>query len=447
MENVQQSSNGSNFNEYTDVNLTIRILFHGREVGNVIGKGGETVKNIRDQSGARVLISDGSTPERIVTITGTTNAICKATELIGQKVEEFFERQNGDWNGPKAPLTFKLIVPASQCGFIIGKGGCKIKEIRESSGAAIQVASDMLPNSTERLVSITGTTGTISQCVFQVCNVLLDSPPRSATIPYDPRSKTSGFANNSVGNDFGRQRTNPLASLAALGLGTASTGGINPAALAALAGSQLRTGNRQNRNSGGDHKNQNSNSNSETISMTVPNDLIGCVIGRRGSKIAEIRQISGALVHIAKGEGTHENGENEDRHITITGNKDSISVAKYLIEMSVELQKANLEGANSSSSPDDGSSSTLPTPPTVAASPLSSAIPLAQLFAKPGAINALSSLSALGGLTDLLGALSGANQSPPIQTTGVHRPKNYFQRNRSPSGDKTKADRTKFAPY
>lgn len=62
-------------------------------------------------------------------------------------------------------------------------------------------------------------------------------------------------------------------------------------ALAALAGSQLRTGNRQNRNSGGDHKNQNSNSNSETISMTVPNDLIGCVIGRRGSKIAEIRWV------------------------------------------------------------------------------------------------------------------------------------------------------------
>lgn len=65
-------------------------------------------------------------------------------------------------------------MPASQCGFIIGKGGCKIKEIRESSGAAIQVASDMLPNSTERLVSITGTTNTISQCVYQVCNVLLD---------------------------------------------------------------------------------------------------------------------------------------------------------------------------------------------------------------------------------------------------------------------------------
>lgn len=30
MDSTQQSSNGSNFNDYNDVNLTIRILFHGR---------------------------------------------------------------------------------------------------------------------------------------------------------------------------------------------------------------------------------------------------------------------------------------------------------------------------------------------------------------------------------------------------------------------------------
>jgi len=71
-------------------------------------------------------------------------------------------------------LTLKLIVPASQCGFIIGKSGNKIKEIRESSRAFIQVGSEMLPNSTERLVSITGTTDTISHCIYHVCNILLD---------------------------------------------------------------------------------------------------------------------------------------------------------------------------------------------------------------------------------------------------------------------------------
>lgn len=51
-------------------------------------------------------------------------------------------------------------------------------------------------------------------------------------------------------------------------------------ALAALAGSQLRTNN-PNRNQ--------QNTNQQTHEMTVPNDLIGCIIGKGGTKIAEIR--------------------------------------------------------------------------------------------------------------------------------------------------------------
>lgn len=59
--------------------------------------------------------------------------------------------------------------------------------------------------------------------------------------------------------------------------------------MAALAGSQLRKSNRQNQNVSREHNNQKTKSNTEKISMTVPNDLIGCVIGKKGSKIAEIR--------------------------------------------------------------------------------------------------------------------------------------------------------------
>lgn len=33
----------------------------------------------------------------------------------------------------KPPVTLRIVVPASQCGSLIGKGGCKIKEIREVS--------------------------------------------------------------------------------------------------------------------------------------------------------------------------------------------------------------------------------------------------------------------------------------------------------------------------
>lgn len=34
----------------------------------------------------------------------------------------------------KPPVTLRLVIPASQCGSLIGKGGAKIKEIREVSG-------------------------------------------------------------------------------------------------------------------------------------------------------------------------------------------------------------------------------------------------------------------------------------------------------------------------
>lgn len=90
---------------------------------------------------------------------------------------QFQEMQNGGsggGGGPRSPITLRLIVPASQCGSLIGKGGSKIKEIREVTGASIQVASDMLPNSTERAVTITGTSDAITQCIYHICCVMLE---------------------------------------------------------------------------------------------------------------------------------------------------------------------------------------------------------------------------------------------------------------------------------
>jgi KH domain len=62
-------------------------------------------------------------------------------------------------------------------------------------------------------------------------------------------------------------------------------------ALAALAGSQLRTSN--NRPAAG--------SQTQTHEMTVPNELIGCIIGKAGTKIAEIRQVSFFLFPLSLG--------------------------------------------------------------------------------------------------------------------------------------------------
>ncbi|EGW12478.1 Poly(rC)-binding protein 2 [Cricetulus griseus] len=60
-----------------NVTLTIRLLTHGKEDGIIIGKKGESVKKVREESGARINISEGNCPERIITLAGPTNAISK----------------------------------------------------------------------------------------------------------------------------------------------------------------------------------------------------------------------------------------------------------------------------------------------------------------------------------------------------------------------------------
>ncbi|XP_043541163.1 poly(rC)-binding protein 4 [Chiloscyllium plagiosum] len=63
--------------------------------------------------------------------------------------------------------------------------------------------------------------------------------------------------------------------------------------------------------------------------------LIGCIIGRQGSKINEIRQMSGAQIKISNpAEGS------TDRQITITGSPANISLAQYLINASLESAKS-----------------------------------------------------------------------------------------------------------
>ncbi|KAK3799671.1 hypothetical protein RRG08_020406 [Elysia crispata] len=143
-----------------------------REVGSIIGKKGDNIKKFREESGAKINISDGSCPERIVTVTGSTENIQRAFGFICKKFEE--QDMQSTPTTPKPPVTLRLVVPASQCGSLIGKQGCKIKEIREATGASIQVASEMLPNSTERAVTVSGTADAITECIKYVCGIMLE---------------------------------------------------------------------------------------------------------------------------------------------------------------------------------------------------------------------------------------------------------------------------------
>ncbi|XP_075055300.1 poly(rC)-binding protein 2 isoform X4 [Mixophyes fleayi] len=323
-----------------NVTLTIRLLMHGKEVGSIIGKKGESVKKMREESGARINISEGNCPERIITLAGPTNAIFKAFSMIIDKLEEdISSSMTNSTASSKPPVTLRLVVPASQCGSLIGKGGCKIKEIRESTGAQVQVAGDMLPNSTERAITIAGIPQSIIECVKQICVVMLESPPKGVTIPYRPKPSSSPviFAGGQVSRQAGGH-----ACETDLWEGRRShTGGVSLDAvdlhgLTKLHQLAMQQSHFPMSHSGNTGFSGGIDASAQTTSheLTIPNDLIGCIIGRQGAKINEIRQMSGAQIKIANPvEGS------TDRQVTITGSTASISLAQYLINVSLETAK------------------------------------------------------------------------------------------------------------
>uniref|UniRef100_A0A3Q0SJ57 Poly(rC) binding protein 2 n=1 Tax=Amphilophus citrinellus TaxID=61819 RepID=A0A3Q0SJ57_AMPCI len=278
-----------------NVTLTIRLLMHGK------------VRSPIDCFGARINISEGNCPERIITLAGPTTAIFKAFSMIIEKLEEdISSSMTNSTATSKPPVTLRIVVPASQCGSLIGKGGCKIKEIRESTGAQVQVAGDMLPNSTERAITIAGTPQSIIECVKQICVVMLESPPKGVTIPYRPKPSGSPVI-------FAGGQLTKLHQLA-----------MQQSPFPIAPSNQGFTG-------------MDASAQTSSHEMTIPNDLIGCIIGRQGAKINEIRQMSGAQIKIANPvDGS------TDRQVTITGSPASISLAEYLINARLSSEATGL---------------------------------------------------------------------------------------------------------
>ncbi|XP_011434288.1 poly(rC)-binding protein 3-like isoform X3 [Crassostrea angulata] len=453
--------------------LTVRMIMQGKEVGSIIGKKGDNIKKFREDSGAKINISDGSCPERIVTVTGTTECIHKAFTMICKKFEE--DLQNTP-TVPKPPVTLRLVVPASQCGSLIGKGGSKIKEIRETTGASIQVASEMLPNSTERAVTVSGTADAITLCIQNICSIMLESPPKGATIQYRPKPVVppvifaGGQAYTVPGQMQGVQASEKerlgipkmeLSKLHQLSLGqpipiipctspqliqasemhniqtscqqycprfmTSLTSQSTMPGLPHMAAAYPRATNTVPQALPAQPQQQQT-----TTEMAIPNDLIGCIIGRGGQKINEIRQMSGAMIKISNAEEGA-----PDRKVTITGTPETIGLAQYLINTSMELHKTLTLDPSSSTQ------NTTPTLTSVQSQHAPMAIPISQLAMKPMIVgyNGLNGIAGLNGISHGLNGLS----VPIMDSVAAANQKNLTTKMRV--GLTSVRAEPKFSPY
>ncbi|XP_048687826.1 poly(rC)-binding protein 2 isoform X6 [Caretta caretta] len=433
-----------------NVTLTIRLLMHGKEVGSIIGKKGESVKKMREESGARINISEGNCPERIITLAGPTNAIFKAFAMIIDKLEEdISSSMTNSTAASRPPVTLRLVVPASQCGSLIGKGGCKIKEIRESTGAQVQVAGDMLPNSTERAITIAGIPQSIIECVKQICVVMLESPPKGVTIPYRPKPSSSPVIFAGGQDRYSSGSASYPHTAPSMCLNSDLEG--PPQELTKLHQLAMQQSHfpMSHGNTGFSGIESSSpevkgywglDASAQTTSheLTIPNDLIGCIIGRQGAKINEIRQMSGAQIKIANPvEGS------TDRQVTITGSAASISLAQYLINVSLESAKPSSQTA--SVTIPDHLSINLSQPSTPSSSSSSTTTPS---LATAGVSDAPSSLPNPLPTAPCVSSLLGMKPVPLLALNVVSAAKGTSTTSAVPCvTNKLKPEKQRFSPY
>lgn len=142
--------------------ITKRMDVPNSKVGLVIGKGGETIKYLQHQSGAKIQVTrdadaDPRGSSRAVEIMGTPEQIAQAEQLISGVIDEAGPGARGIVSAGSEQVTMR--VPNSKVGLIIGRGGETIKNLQSRSGAKIQVQNDreIDPGADERVVTLLGT--------------------------------------------------------------------------------------------------------------------------------------------------------------------------------------------------------------------------------------------------------------------------------------------------
>lgn len=357
--------------------IHIRAVISSPEAATIIGKGGENVSKIRQMSNAKCTVSDyqKGAVERILTVSGVVDAVAKAFGLIIRTLnnEPLLEASNA--HSKTYPL--RLLIPHILIGSIIGKGGARIKEIQEASGARLNASDSCLPLSSERSLVVMGVADAVHIATYYVGSTLLEQlnerfggPSASAyaarsggpvgvvpggmqVVPYLPQPAGGSFGRSENYN----RRPDPRVQMPPQGYapyGPPMTHGPGPAVPmygAQAAGSygapQLphHSAPHHGPQPHGPHVGQPAHAGGPsghpampgaplTQQIYIPNDMVGAIIGKGGQKINEIRQVSGSVIKINEPQDN-----SNERLVTITGTEECNRMALYMLYSRLENEK------------------------------------------------------------------------------------------------------------
>ncbi|SPO28770.1 related to poly(rC)-binding protein 3 [Ustilago trichophora] len=358
--------------------LLVRALVSTKEAGIIIGKGGANVAELREQTGVKAGVSKvvPGVHDRVLSVTGTLVGISDAFALIAKTILENPLNAPVQADGTPAEATaqttsVRLLISHNLMGTVIGRQGLKIKHIQDLSGARMVASKEMLPQSTERVVEVQGSVEAIRVAIHEIAKCLAEDWDRSQNVVLYQPGQGEGPGILAAGGMGGLQQQ-----------GSRRQGG--PAYLAGAMGNMnLNSSNNTNNNNGAfQQQSQQSNrreggnnsrrtdpnavvtpggglvagatansanagepnasapplvdaANLRTQNISIPSDMVGCIIGKGGSKITEIRRLSGSRISIAK--VPHD--ETGERMFTIQGTPEANEKALFLLYNQLETEK------------------------------------------------------------------------------------------------------------
>ncbi|KAL4423076.1 hypothetical protein ABPG77_005881 [Micractinium sp. CCAP 211/92] len=123
----------------SQVEVTFRLLAPVNRTGNIIGKGGEHVRRVRQETGARIKVYDPApgSEERVVALTSIEDALspyCAAQDALIRCVIAL----TAD-DASAASHRVRLLTAQPSVGMVLGKRGATVSQLRQETGAAIKV--------------------------------------------------------------------------------------------------------------------------------------------------------------------------------------------------------------------------------------------------------------------------------------------------------------------
>ncbi|PSS07244.1 KH domain-containing protein [Actinidia chinensis var. chinensis] len=203
-----------------------RVLCPATKTGGVIGKGGAAIRQVREETGARIRIEDSLTgcEERVILIVADSTkkesissgessypitedegspaqqALVRVFERIlkvdeersGVSADTETSEEKKEGGGNIGPVVIRLLAPSNQVGCVLGRGGKIVERIRQDSGAQVRVLpKDQIPACAypgDELIQITGNFSEVRKALLSVSSRLQENPMSDAVNSATTRS-------------------------------------------------------------------------------------------------------------------------------------------------------------------------------------------------------------------------------------------------------------------